>query len=352
MLCLAGAASAQTTRVISGTIDPNNSTTTPLTGGSTFTGVATDVTQYSSVFIYVFTNTTSSLTTGLNAQFSSDGTNWDESATSTVYANNIYVESIPVRGRYFRVTYTNGATGQSTFRLQSILKTFAQTGDIVDIADTVSVGAHVALNKTSLFGKRADSTYVIGEAASSTDSIPNPKNFVEVGSLGLYWNGVSWDRMIGSSSTGLLTQIKFAASSTPTIIADGATSTPLLNRYGALRVDTTAPVPFNSAGACANVVATTQCLGLSGSGLSYYISNIFVNAAASQVLSITSSATAGNACATSPTTVWGATFIAANGGGPITLPDPIKVTANSALCCSLGGGSASSTCILTGRTAP
>lgn len=104
----------------------------------------------------------------------------------------------------------------------------------------------------------------------------------------------------------------------------------------------------------AAVTANTQILGASGSGLSYYITDImFSNAGASvQSVSIISSTTAGNACATSPAQVYPPVALPANAGGMVVaLKTPIKVTANSALCCKTSG-SIAFTCQLQGFTAP
>ena len=104
----------------------------------------------------------------------------------------------------------------------------------------------------------------------------------------------------------------------------------------------------------ATVTANTQVLAASGSGLSYYITDImFSNAGASvQSISIISSTTAGNACATSPAQVYPPVALPANAGGMVVaLKTPIKVTANSALCCKTSG-SIAFTCQLQGFTAP
>ena len=96
--------------------------------------------------------------------------------------------------------------------------------------------------------------------------------------------------------------------------------------------------------------AQTQCAGLSGSNLSYYITNAVFSASAAITFKVNSSTTAGNACATSPTLVIPTLYFAANSGAPLNFKQPIKVTANSALCCYPSGASGS--CILAGYIAP
>jgi len=103
------------------------------------------------------------------------------------------------------------------------------------------------------------------------------------------------------------------------------------------------------------VTATTQVLGLSGAGLSYYITDIFFfnNVATAQTINIISSTTAGNACATSPATVTPNVVFGtvANGQWVMSLQTPLKVTANSALCCKLSTATSAS-CLISGFTGP
>lgn len=102
----------------------------------------------------------------------------------------------------------------------------------------------------------------------------------------------------------------------------------------------------------ATVTATTQVAALSGVGLSYYVTDVlFSNGAGAQTIAVVSSATAGNACATSPVNVVPPVTLPANAGMVWPLKTPIKVTANHALCCKTSGGTAYS-CALRGFTAP
>lgn len=96
--------------------------------------------------------------------------------------------------------------------------------------------------------------------------------------------------------------------------------------------------------------ASTQCVGLSGASLSYYIKSVSFSASAAITFKVNSSTTAGNACATAPALVIPTSYMGANTGGTFTFPQPIKVTANSALCCLPSGASGS--CIIAGYIAP
>jgi len=96
----------------------------------------------------------------------------------------------------------------------------------------------------------------------------------------------------------------------------------------------------------------TNC-GLSGASVSYYIDSVTFTTGAANNMGLVSSTTAGNACATSPTTVL-PTFYFQNttgGGGSPAIETPIKVTANSTLCCTVSVATASS-CVVNGHTGP
>jgi len=113
-----------------GTVDAGNSSTAVLTGGATFTGTGADVLDIASIGIQVFASHASA-TDGLSLQWSQDNTNWDETLVFTISAALAQSYMVGPRARYFRVVYTNGATLQTTFRLQTILHpTIARHGQI------------------------------------------------------------------------------------------------------------------------------------------------------------------------------------------------------------------------------
>lgn len=109
----------------SGVADPNNSSTTPLAGGGVFTGTFTEVLNFSEVQIQVQSNAPAgSAVLGFQIQNSQDGiTALPPASSYTVGAAGAAVSITfkPV-SRYYRVVYTNGATLQSTFRLQATLR--------------------------------------------------------------------------------------------------------------------------------------------------------------------------------------------------------------------------------------
>lgn len=104
------------------TIDANNSTTSTLTSSATYTGTGTDCSNYASVAVSVEASHDSGAS-GMTFEWSSDNSNWDVSEAFTYSAaSGGYSYESSVKARYFRVRYVNGGTGQSHFRVQTLLR--------------------------------------------------------------------------------------------------------------------------------------------------------------------------------------------------------------------------------------
>lgn len=136
-----------------------NSTTAVLAGGATFTGTAESVTGYSDVRVSVFASHASA-TDGLALQQSIDGTNWDFVDSYTIPAASGKAFGVGVNANWFRAVYTNGATLQTSFRLQSRF-----------------LAAH---NKSS--------------SVRPQDARSNENDMEENLAYSLVFNGASWDR--------------------------------------------------------------------------------------------------------------------------------------------------------------
>jgi hypothetical protein len=153
------------------TLDTNNSTSTPLNVGGSFTGTATDLTNYAEVIIQ-FIATPASAQASLFFEFSPDGTNWDVSVPSVIFDPTFFIPYplIPV-ARYFRVRYLNdsgtaaGQTGgtsanQTVFRFNTYLfrqptKEIART-----LAQPITDNQPVSLGRDVIMGKTTDGTYI------------------------------------------------------------------------------------------------------------------------------------------------------------------------------------------------
>lgn len=106
-------------------IDTGNSTTSTLTANSVFTGTWVDVLEFAHVTIHVKASHDSA-SGGLQIQWSTDGSNIDDTDSFKVVAATGKIFTFGPQARYMRIVYTNGTTNQTYFRLQTILKTFFQ----------------------------------------------------------------------------------------------------------------------------------------------------------------------------------------------------------------------------------
>jgi hypothetical protein len=106
-----------------GRVSTANATTTPLGANATFTGGWEQVVDFSTLTVTVFANVASA-TGGMKFEWSSNGTDIDEIEAVTISAAHPgRAMSFNVRGRYFRIVYTNGGTAQTTFRLGTVFRT-------------------------------------------------------------------------------------------------------------------------------------------------------------------------------------------------------------------------------------
>jgi hypothetical protein len=141
---------------LSDLVDSGNSTTTPLTGGSTFTGTGHTTVGYGYIMLYIYADHNSAAS-GVNIEFSSDNSHWDDASQWTFTAggsspNDGQVFGTAARGQYYRVVYTNGSTNQGTFRLQAVLKSSPAAGDMVPLSVTPLGTEHGLLTKSSIVG--------------------------------------------------------------------------------------------------------------------------------------------------------------------------------------------------------
>lgn len=97
-----------------------NSSTTPLADAGVFTGIGQDISQFSTVTVFVDTDIDGTL----SMQFSSDNSNWDRAKVVSIDQDiaSGSVHTLEVVSQFFRVVYTNstGNGAQSHFRLQTI----------------------------------------------------------------------------------------------------------------------------------------------------------------------------------------------------------------------------------------
>ena len=109
---------------VRGLISSANSSTDTLLSDAVFTGTAEDVSNYSTITVAVDSDVDSA-SKGVSLEFSTDGSNWDRKKQldldTSVGSGSVH--TLEVVMQYFRVVYTNGASAQSHFRLQTIYHT-------------------------------------------------------------------------------------------------------------------------------------------------------------------------------------------------------------------------------------
>jgi len=108
-----------------GVISTNNSSTATLGAGATFTGTGESTLSYESISITVMAIAASAPPGTLIVEQSSDGTNWDIQDSFAVTGGTASPTGefdiiVPLEASNFRIVYTNGATAQTAFRLQTI----------------------------------------------------------------------------------------------------------------------------------------------------------------------------------------------------------------------------------------
>jgi hypothetical protein len=140
-------------KLIEGVIDANNTTSTPLLAGGNFTGAWTEIKDYNSINLGVFSDVASA-TDGLRIEYSFDGISVHHFHLWTFPggANGIGYQ-LSAEFRYFRINYTNGAASQATFLLQSNLKPTALFPSSYRASQTFSAQSQVILTKGIIVGE-------------------------------------------------------------------------------------------------------------------------------------------------------------------------------------------------------
>lgn len=169
-----------------------NSTTAALGAGAVFTGTAEDITGYAIVFLNVFASHASAAD-GLSIQQSSNGANWDITDVYTVAAATGKVFSFNPAAQFFRVVYTNGATLQTAFRLQTLFKR----------------------------------VYAKPSSQRPSDAYSNEVDLEQAQVFQMVWNGTGWDRQPGTAAGGAAMNVaQFGGNAVVTGIGAAAVGVP------------------------------------------------------------------------------------------------------------------------------
>lgn len=144
--------SLYTTSKDNGHICEENSTATPIGAGETFLGVWQDTLNYNVLIIGIKADQDSA-TDGLEIQWSTDKTNICDYDKFTISANIGKVFTFSPARRYVRVSYTNGASAQTSFNIQTIFKKGGFKGSSHRINDNIVAEDDAELVKAVLTGE-------------------------------------------------------------------------------------------------------------------------------------------------------------------------------------------------------
>lgn len=145
--------------VENGKIDSNNTTTTPLDAGATFTGVLTDTLDYAEAIIAMYSDQDSA-SKGLEIQSSSDGTTWRTEDEYTYDAGSEKTYSVQFSRKYFRIVYTNGGTDQTVMDLSVIFHKFRSKPSSHPIGDMIINDDDAELTKAVITAEDENGDFV------------------------------------------------------------------------------------------------------------------------------------------------------------------------------------------------
>jgi len=195
-------------------IDPNNSSTSMLGSGATFTGASTDILTHARVTVMVYSDK-SSASNGVQVQFSSDNSNWIDGSTFTYTAggsspNAGQVFSVGQRGRYMRVVYTNGASAQATFILQTILQHGNVGADVIDLITGAADNQHALITKSLIFGRTtAGGTSYVSVKVNPSGTLATATDLTQVGGSTV---------ALGQTTMAASIPVTIASNQTPVVI--------------------------------------------------------------------------------------------------------------------------------------
>jgi len=141
-----------------GHVCANNSSTTPLASGASFTGSWEDTIDYGSIIVGVIADAASA-SDGLKVEWSSDGVTTHDNDVFTINADRGKVFTFqPVR-RYFRVVYKNGTSGQTSFNLETTLRRYYIKPSSHRIQDNIVDEDDATLSKAVITGQNPSGVF-------------------------------------------------------------------------------------------------------------------------------------------------------------------------------------------------
>lgn len=172
---------------------PGLSTTNLLGVGQVYTGTWTKVVDYSMVTFTIFSNV-SSASGGLSIQWGPDGSSIDKVENSDLVGGTGRAFALTVRGRYFRIVYTNGGTIQSSFRIATDFHT-SGSGIITNPLNQTITDSNFAQLVFAVNAGRNLSGQYIPYRATSVSAIGQNSTITPLGA-GLPFTG-QWEDVLG-----------------------------------------------------------------------------------------------------------------------------------------------------------
>ncbi len=234
---LLGPEGALWTEHVPNEVDAGNSSTATLGIDAVFTGTGVDILSYDLVTVTIDASHDSA-TDGMSFQFSTDNTNWDDIYPFTyTAADGARRFQFPVTAQYFRVVYTNGGTGQTHFRMQTILHHGDSLTSIHRLVDDASPDRSAEIVKAAIIAQRG------GGGPGAGDFIP--VQATTAGNLKMSVQEISDGLDIGAGNAGSETQrvsiatddVNLSGILADTAIISGAISA------GQMQVDVVAALP-------------------------------------------------------------------------------------------------------------
>jgi hypothetical protein len=150
-----GTETAPVSRTINRKFAGNLETNTPLAANGVYTGAAHDTAATGDVSVSVafLASALGSTTDGARIQVSEDNSNWSNASTATVVGTVQLILQASIASRYWRITYTNGGTLQTSFQVlwtaTNVATTPLATGTVGNAAPTYAAGDNDALSLTT-----------------------------------------------------------------------------------------------------------------------------------------------------------------------------------------------------------
>ena len=154
-------------------VDPNNSVSTTLGIGATFSGAWTDTLNFAELDLAISTSH-ASVTDGLDIQWSMDGINVQGHDKYTINGTSSKQYSFPCNPRYYRVIYTNDGVAESNLVIQSILKVNSSKGSSHRLADALSGQDDAIVTKSLIAG------FTTAGGGSIVDVKVNPSGAMQI----------------------------------------------------------------------------------------------------------------------------------------------------------------------------